>query len=156
MRLIIWMLSLLLLVSCAPAPEVKSTPPIRVEGPSKAEVDKLRQLWSQVEGVVIADGDPLRISYPTGVLFAASALLPMPGGIAQLDTLVQNIKNSGRDWRLLVRAHSGERGDYDQTLAAARVNILKTYLDGAGLTQKQARLKVDNNPGAPLELQLVE
>ena len=152
MRLSSLLLLVLLLSSCVPPTPSK---PARPEL-TAVEVQNLRQQWSQVEGVVVVDGEPLRISYPTGVLFSASALLPLPGGVAQLDTLVRNIKSSGRDWQLLVRAQSGESPDYDKTLAAGRVEILRAYLDSEGLSQEQAQLSVADNPGAPLELVLVQ
>jgi outer membrane protein OmpA-like peptidoglycan-associated protein len=124
-------LLLLLLLSCTP-------PGGPAPGPVPEQVDKasiLTQL-AALPGVLIDSGDRLSFSYPDQAMFAAGAVLPLPGGTRVLDPLAAFLlRNPDLVWRVDVRAATRYGEDYDQNLAEKRSELIATYLlkKGVGL-----------------------
>jgi hypothetical protein len=112
---------------------------------------RLRAALEQIDGIDIAAGTPLRFSYPVGSLFGAAAVLPMPGGVAQLDRLVALLKNAGLKWQMKVRAATEYGAEYDQQLAGARLRNLLVYFGDTGLDMKLLAPIALAETGAPLE-----
>jgi len=141
-RLLVWCV-LLLVCSCAPPP-----------GKPGRDVDALQQAARSLPGAVVSAGEPLTISYPAGVLFSSRSVLPLPGGLEVLDPLAGLLAEPGSRWHVLVRAASGRGSEYDQQLAAARVELLKRFLTSRNLSLQAFSWETASADGAPLELVL--
>ncbi len=117
---------------------------------------QLRTAMAKLPGAQVIEGNPLRISYPSGILFAEASVLPMPGGPEQLDPLMTLIRQSGVAWQLRVHAVSGEGEKYDRLLAAERVKVLRTYLKSSGVDLLKITITAVSGSGVPLELSIAE
>lgn len=155
MRKLFSLLICCLLCACAATnvPQSRETQP-QARAEKALSFPQLRRELAALPGVTVADGEPLRASYPAGTLFAAAAVLPMPGGTVQLDALAALLKKSNMKWNLRVRAATADGRDYDGRLAADRARILGIYLREAGVDPQKINLTAVAEEGAPLELTL--
>lgn len=142
-----------MLAGCAPPPPSATRLPHQPEVPM--DFPEVRAALAQIEGIEIAAGTPLRFSYPVGSLFGAAAVLPMPGGVAQLDRLVSLLKNAGLKWQMTVRAATEYGPKYNQQLAHARLRNLQIYFSSSGLDMKLLAPIALAETGAPLEFTLM-
>lgn len=142
-----------MLAGCAPAPPA-ATPPL-TQAAAPMDFPQLRAALEQLTDIEIAAGAPLRFSYPVNSLFGAAAVLPMPGGVTQLDRLVAFLKNAGIKWQMKVRAATEYGPEYDQQLASARLRNLLVYFSGSGLDMKLLAPVALAEAGAPLEFTLI-
>lgn len=142
----------LLLCACGARSGVKREPSVT----GALSFQQLRNELAQIPGAQVTEGEPLVVSFPVGTLFGAGAALPMPGGTVPLDALSALVKQSGLNWRIRVRAASGEGAAYDATLANTRARIIETYFTNAGINLRKISLNAGAEPGAPLELTLVQ
>ncbi len=149
------LLGAILLAACAPSPQGRPgvEAPAEPQAPALSHAE-LRQELARLPGAEVSEGEPLRVSYPAGVLFGEFALLPMPGGSGMVDALARVLRNSGLSWQLKLRAATGEGEEYDRQLAAERARVLLTYLKGAGVDPRKISLVSLAEAGSPLELTL--
>jgi hypothetical protein len=122
----------------------------------EARLQALRTELAQVPGVQLADAKPLSASFPVGTLFVEGSVLPTTGETSPLAALATVLRQSGFNWRLKVRAASGEGELYDKNLAAMRAKVLRTYFKNAGIDMQRIPLTAVAEAGASLELELVQ
>lgn len=135
--------SLLLLSACVMPPA--ETPE---EVLQKLEV----QLATLPAAVVSADGRI--VSYPDESLFAAGAVLPLPGGLDVLDPLLELLLQHP-DIRAVGTVRSaGHKREYDQALAIKRQDILEKIFRNQGLGAERFQLTAVAAKGAPFEIEL--
>lgn len=147
----LWLL--LLLPACAPTPVLPPAPPAPL--PPALDGASLRLEAAALPGVSVADGEPLRLSYPGEVLFAAGAALPLPGGTALLDPLAAFLlAHPEARWTGTVRAGTGISPEYDAALAKKRQELLEAFFRNKGIAGDRLKLDVETAEGAPLELVL--
>jgi hypothetical protein len=104
-------------------------------------------------GAVVSE-DGLQISYPDNSLFAEGSVLPLPGGMAVLEPLV-NLLNNNRQFKVAVMVRSnGHDEEYDKLLATKRMHLLETIFINRGLEKERLQMSVVTGAGAPLELAL--
>lgn len=147
-----------MLTGCATPPPAATPPPVSPslkQAATPMDFPQVRAALEQINGIEIAAGTPLRFSYPVGSLFGAAAVLPMPGGVAQLDRLVNLLKNAGIKWQMKVRAATDYGSEYDQQLASARLQNLHIYFSGSGLDMTLLAPVALAEAGAPLEFTLI-
>jgi len=142
-----------LLSGCA-----SGTLPSSGESPVGGQVEKnisyaqLRSEFASLPGALVSETDPLIVSFPVGTLFAAGAVLPMPGGAGLLDALARVVKDSNLLWQMKVRAATDGGQRYNQDLAEERVRVLKVYLTGSGVNLRHLRFSAVAEGGASLEM----
>lgn len=149
-------LGVLFLAACAPvanSPQNRSAATAAIQQVPLSH-QQLRAQLAALPGIEVAPTEPLVASYPAGSLFAAAALLPMPGGVSVLDPLATFLRRSNLSWQLKVRAATGEGVEYDHQLAAARVQILQQYFAAAGVDLRRMLFRSVAEDGAPLELSI--
>jgi len=144
---------MVMLAGCATPPPAAT--PTRHQTAVPMDFPQVQAALEQIDGIDIAAGTPLRFSYPVDSLFGAAAVLPMPGGVAQLDRLVNLLKNAGLKWQMKVRAATGYGPEYDRQLAEARLRNLNFYFSGSGLDMKLLTPQALAEGGAPLEFTLL-
>lgn len=98
--------------------------------------------------------DGLQISYPGNNLFAEGSVLPLPGGMAVLEPLV-NLLNNNRQFGVVVTVRSsGHDEEYDKLLANKRLQLLETIFLNRGLEEERLQMNAASEAGAPLEIAL--
>ncbi len=141
-------IALLLLLSACTA-----TAPPSVKNDSVTLLEQLAAL----PGARVDAEEPLRFSYPEQTMFAAGAVLPLPGGPALLDPLAAFFqRNPGLSWRVDVRVATAHGSDYDQNLAEKRSELLATYLLSKEVALAELSFHPEAGPGQPLEFTLTE
>ena len=135
---------LLLLVACALPPRQDSPEVIR---------QQLQEQLIALPGAVISD-DGLQVSYPDESLFAAGAVLPLPGGMEVLDPLVDLLLQNSQVRGVGTVRSTGHSAEYDLLLATRRVEFLLQIFRNRGLAGDRLQLTPEVGPGVPLELQL--
>ena len=102
----------------------------------------------------VMSADSLLVSYPGDSLFASGAVLPLPGGMAVIDPLVELLlQNKTFQGAGTVRS-SGHSAEYDRLLATKRLEILARIFQNRGLPQDRLQWVAEVGTGAPFELQL--
>lgn len=142
-----------ILAGCATPPPAAA--PTLNQATMPMDFPQVRAALEKIDGIDIAADAPLRFSYPVDSLFGAAAVLPMPGGVAQLDRLVSLLKNAGVKWQMKVRAATDYGSEYDQQLASARLRNLQAYFSGSGLDMTLLAQVALDEAGAPLEFTLI-
>lgn len=141
-------LLLVLLAACA-APRPKAPP---VFQPTVAAPEALQSALAALPGAEALDGE-IGIRYPGEVLFAAGAVLPLPGGLKLLDPLAEVLlAHPGNAWTLRVRAATVHGRDYDLELAEGRATLLQRFLARRGVAAERLEWQVEADAGAPLEV----
>jgi len=139
--------ALLLLSACT------ATAPSNVISDSVPLLEQLAAL----PGARVDVEEPLRFSYPEQTMFAAAAVLPLPGGLAMLDPLAAFLRrNPGLNWRVDVRVTTAHGSDYDQNLAEKRSELLATYLLSREVALADLNFHPEAGSGQPLEFTLTE
>ncbi len=140
------------LCSCAAPGPISTT----VVEPASVAGEVSRQQLAALPGALLADGEPLSISYPEQVLFYRQAALPLPGGITILEPLADLLSSqSGSRWQGRVRAETGLGANYDRRLAEGRARLLQSYFQGRGVPAERLQFEAEAAAGPPLELLLL-
>lgn len=156
MRRFIYLLLVCLLSGCAVGGQKTNKLESAAENSPDLSHAQLREAFTALPGVQVPESEPLRVLFPAGVLFAQGAVLPMPGGSGMLDRIAGLLKDSNLSWRLILRAASGEGAEYDESLAAARAKVLKTYFNDVGLNSRMIAFQAVAEAGPLLEMQALK
>lgn len=151
-----WPLLLLLLTACAgPQAKQDQVAAATVAAVASQANAELRSAASALPGAVVAAGEALTIGYPGPALFSEGSAVPLAGGIAVLDPLAALLASHGSSrWQGTVRAASGVSPEYDQQLAATRVELLGRYFSQRGIAADRLVLRAEAGSGPSLELLL--
>ena len=144
-------LAALLAACAAPAPQ-----PPAAEAPAPRAVQKdLSAEMAQLPGITVVAEEPLRGAYPGETLFAAGAVLPLPGGMEMLEPLAEFLRRHPETrWTMQVRAATEFSTDYDRSLAQTRAELLRRYFTRKGLDMQRFEFMAEAGEGAALELRL--
>lgn len=154
------LLALLALAGCQllpPATTGKSAPGGEMAGQGPpAWLSPLQARTLTLPGAqVTAAGDELTIAYPGASLFAAGAVLPLPGGAEVLDPLSDLLAAfPTARWNGTVRAATPHSSEYDGELAAKRAELLQRYFTNRGIAAGTVNWQSGAGDGAPLTLEL--
>jgi len=120
------------------------------KAPVKAPIT-YRQEIKRLPGATLGH-DGLQALYAEGGLFAAGAVLPMPGGMEMLQPLIDWL-HANRTLAVvaIVRADEADQKAAQQ-LAETRKQLLKRVFANRGLTSERIEWRVEVGTGAPLEL----
>jgi len=139
----IWCLLLIILLAACALPQKESPEVVR---------QKITAQLLTLPGAIVAE-EGLQVSYPDGSLFAKGSVLPLPGGMAMLDPLIDLLINNEQFEVSGVVRSSGHDTQYDRQLAAKRLELLQTIFQNRGLTAERVQLTMNADAGAPFELQ---
>ena len=139
----LFVLFLFLLSGC-----VASTGPVSV----RLDVNALHQQLLALPAAEV-DLETLTVSYPGEVLFASGSVLPLPGGMEVLDPLMSWMLQDESIYGEASIRSSGHTVEYDRTLAEKRLELLTLLFKNRGVTAEKLELIIDENAGAPLEIQ---
>lgn len=145
---------LLILAACVPAGQVSAPGAAAARPHTAAELGQLRERLHRLPNAQLLSGEPLRIRYRDGDLFAAGAALPLPAGSRVLDPLGELLKDKGWHWQGVVRAATDHGKDYDQRLAAGRLEMLQRYLTRRGVQTDNVSWQTRAEKGPSLQLTL--
>jgi len=120
------------------------------KAPVKAPIT-YRQEIKRLPGTTLGH-DGLQAFYAEGGLFAAGAVLPMPGGMEMLQPLIDWLHaNQTLSVAAIVRADGADKAAAQQ-LAETRKQLLERVFANRGLTGERIEWTVEVGAGAPLEL----
>ncbi|WP_305041498.1 hypothetical protein [Geoalkalibacter sp.] len=141
---------LALLTACA-APTTTPAPSAPA-APLAVPVATLVPALAALPGAEALEGE-VGVGYPGEVLFAAGAVLPLPGGLELLDPLAEVLHaHPGNRWSLRVRAATEHGKDYDLALAEGRAGLLQRFFTRRGISAERLDWQVAAEDGAPLEV----
>jgi len=121
--------------------------------PSKEVVKQNMQQELMVLPGAVMSADRLQVSYPDDSLFANGAVLPLPGGMAVIDPLVELLLQNKEFQATGTVRSSGHDAEYDQLLAVKRLEILARIFQNRGLPQERLKWVAEVGTGAPFEVQ---
>ncbi|NIQ96569.1 MAG: hypothetical protein GWN87_22025, partial [Desulfuromonadales bacterium] len=91
--------------------------------PKQDPLEAIREVGPELPGATIS-ADGMQISYPDNSLFAEGSVLPLPGGMAILDPLIDFLMAKPELTIAGTVRSAGHKEDYDRLLAARRLEIL--------------------------------
>jgi outer membrane protein OmpA-like peptidoglycan-associated protein len=151
-RTICLLILVTLLAACAaPTPQ----PPAAEAPASMAVQEDLAAEMAQLPGISVVAEGPLRGAFPGATLFAAGAVLPLPGGMEMLEPLAEFLRrHPDTRWTMQVRAATEFSTDYDRSLAQTRAELLLRYFTRKGLDMQRFEFTAEAGEGATLGLRL--
>jgi len=119
-----------------------------VPGPEEPEFP---EAMLALPGAVVNPGERI-VEYPGESLFAAGAVLPLPGGMEILDPLIAfMLANPGLTGTGTVRS-DGPDADYHRRLAQKRKELLTAVFRNRGLPAERLIITSEVGPGVPFDL----